>query len=43
VPRSIVQLSLVFDHRVCDGGVAAGFVRMIADAIEHPYDAFADL
>jgi len=43
VPRTIAQLSLVFDHRVCDGGVAAGFLRMIADAIEHPYDAFADL
>ncbi|MEO8907824.1 MAG: dihydrolipoamide acetyltransferase family protein, partial [Microbacteriaceae bacterium] len=43
VPRTIVQLSLVFDHRVCDGGTAAGFLRTIADAIEHPYDAFADL
>jgi 2-oxoisovalerate dehydrogenase E2 component (dihydrolipoyl transacylase) len=43
VPRTIMQLSLVFDHRVCDGGTAAGFLRMIADAIEHPYDAFADL
>ncbi len=43
VPRTIMQLSLVFDHRVCDGGTAAGFLRMIADSIEHPYDAFADL
>ncbi|HEY5224881.1 MAG TPA: dihydrolipoamide acetyltransferase family protein [Microbacteriaceae bacterium] len=43
VPRTIAQLSLVFDHRVCDGGTAAGFLRMIADAVEHPYDAFADL
>jgi pyruvate dehydrogenase E2 component (dihydrolipoamide acetyltransferase) len=43
VPRRIVQLSLVFDHRVCDGGIAAGFLRAIADAAEHPYDAFADL
>jgi pyruvate dehydrogenase E2 component (dihydrolipoamide acetyltransferase) len=43
VPRRIVQFSLVFDHRVCDGGVAAGFLRAIADAAEHPYDAFADL
>ncbi|TAM71128.1 MAG: 2-oxo acid dehydrogenase subunit E2 [Microbacteriaceae bacterium] len=43
LPRTIVQLSLVFDHRVCDGGTAAGFLRMIADAVEHPYDAFADL
>jgi pyruvate dehydrogenase E2 component (dihydrolipoamide acetyltransferase) len=43
VPRRIVQFSLVFDHRVCDGGVAAGFLRSIADAVEHPFDAFADL
>jgi pyruvate dehydrogenase E2 component (dihydrolipoamide acetyltransferase) len=43
VPRRIVQFSLVFDHRVCDGGVAAGFLRSIADATEHPFDAFADL
>lgn len=36
VPRRIVQLSLVFDHRVCDGGYAAGFLRTVVDAIEHP-------
>jgi 2-oxoisovalerate dehydrogenase E2 component (dihydrolipoyl transacylase) len=36
VPRRIVQLSLVFDHRVTDGGVAARFLREIADAIESP-------
>lgn len=35
-PRRIAQLSLVFDHRVCDGGYAAGFLRRVADAIEHP-------
>lgn len=36
VPRRILQLSLVFDHRVCDGGYAAGFLRTVVDAIEHP-------
>ncbi|WP_426624965.1 dihydrolipoamide acetyltransferase family protein [Leifsonia sp. McL0607] len=36
VPRRLVQLSLVFDHRVTDGGVAARFLREIADAIESP-------
>ncbi|MEY9952794.1 dihydrolipoamide acetyltransferase family protein [Leifsonia sp. EB34] len=36
VVRRIVQLSLVFDHRVTDGGVAARFLREIADAIESP-------
>ncbi|MGH3370411.1 MAG: dihydrolipoamide acetyltransferase family protein, partial [Nocardioidaceae bacterium] len=30
--RKLTQLSLVFDHRVCDGGTAAGFLRFVADA-----------
>ncbi|MGN7798105.1 dihydrolipoamide acetyltransferase family protein [Leifsonia sp. 22587] len=42
VPRRILQLSLVFDHRVTDGGVAAGFLREVADAIESPLGALAD-
>ena len=41
--RSILQLSLVFDHRVCDGGTAAGFLRFVADAIEAPAAAVVDL
>lgn len=36
VPRKITQMSFVFDHRVCDGGTAAGFMRHVADAIENP-------
>ena len=40
VPRRIVQLSLVFDHRVCDGGYAAGFLRRVTELIEHPLRAF---
>lgn len=40
VPRRIVQLSLVFDHRVCDGGYAAGFLRRVVELIEHPLRAF---
>jgi pyruvate dehydrogenase E2 component (dihydrolipoamide acetyltransferase) len=39
--RKIAQLSFVFDHRICDGGTAAGFVRAVADAIEHPVRALA--
>jgi pyruvate dehydrogenase E2 component (dihydrolipoamide acetyltransferase) len=35
-PRHITQLSLAFDHRVCDGATAAGFLRFVADAIESP-------
>lgn len=40
VPRRIAQLSLVFDHRVCDGGYAASFLRRVAELIEHPLRAF---
>jgi len=40
VARRIVQLSLAFDHRVCDGGYAAGFLRRITELIEHPLRAF---
>ncbi|HEX6355182.1 dihydrolipoamide acetyltransferase family protein [Actinophytocola sp.] len=43
LPRHITQLSLVFDHRVCDGGTAAGFLRFVADAIESPKSVLADL
>jgi pyruvate dehydrogenase E2 component (dihydrolipoamide acetyltransferase) len=32
-------MSFVFDHRVCDGGTAAGFMRSVADAIENPLAA----
>ncbi|UAJ78549.1 2-oxo acid dehydrogenase subunit E2 [Leifsonia sp. ZF2019] len=42
VPRRIAQLSLVFDHRVTDGGVAAGFLREIADAVESPLAVLSD-
>lgn len=41
--RRIVTLSLVFDHRVCDGGYAAGFLRSIVDAIEHPLRLYRHL
>jgi 2-oxoisovalerate dehydrogenase E2 component (dihydrolipoyl transacylase) len=43
VPRQLTQLSLVFDHRVCDGGTAAGFLRFVADAVEAPLRAVVDL
>ncbi|GIF05420.1 dihydrolipoamide acetyltransferase family protein [Actinoplanes siamensis] len=41
--RKITQMSFVFDHRVCDGGTAAGFMRDVADAIEDPASAIAHL
>ncbi|MFD6445607.1 dihydrolipoamide acetyltransferase family protein [Promicromonospora sp. NPDC060204] len=43
VPRKITQMSFVFDHRVCDGGTAAGFMRQVADALENPLPAIVRL
>jgi 2-oxoisovalerate dehydrogenase E2 component (dihydrolipoyl transacylase) len=34
--RKVTQLSLTFDHRVCDGGVAGGFLRLLSDYVENP-------
>lgn len=34
--RQVVQLSFTFDHRVCDGGAAGGFLRFVADCVERP-------
>jgi 2-oxoisovalerate dehydrogenase E2 component (dihydrolipoyl transacylase) len=36
VVRKVGQISLTFDHRVCDGEVAGGFLRHVADRIEQP-------
>jgi len=41
--RKVVQLGLTFDHRVCDGGVAGGFLRFVADAVERPLQLLGDL
>ncbi len=41
--RKMTELTLAFDHRVCDGAVAAGFLRFVADAMENPASALADL
>ncbi|CAH0267477.1 Dihydrolipoyllysine-residue acyltransferase component of branched-chain alpha-ketoacid dehydrogenase complex [Arthrobacter sp. Bi83] len=41
--RKITELTLTFDHRVCDGGTAGGFLRYVADAIESPSSLLADL
>jgi pyruvate dehydrogenase E2 component (dihydrolipoamide acetyltransferase) len=35
-PRKVAQLSLTFDHRVCDGAAAGGFLRFVADCVENP-------
>ncbi|QRP47672.1 dihydrolipoamide acetyltransferase family protein [Amycolatopsis sp. FDAARGOS 1241] len=36
IPRKITELTLAFDHRVCDGGTAGGFLRFVADCVESP-------
>ena len=41
--RKVTELTLVFDHRVCDGGTAGGFLRYVADAMENPATVLADL
>ncbi|HJU96554.1 MAG TPA: dihydrolipoamide acetyltransferase family protein [Jiangellaceae bacterium] len=41
--RKVTQLSLTFDHRVCDGGVAGGFLRFVADCVERPLGLLAEL
>ncbi|WP_235029139.1 2-oxo acid dehydrogenase subunit E2 [Streptomyces sp. 3213.3] len=29
-------MSLPFDHRLCDGGTAAGFLRHVVDSLTSP-------
>lgn len=41
--RKVTQLSFTFDHRVCDGGTAGGFLRYVADCVENPAALLADL
>ncbi|MCP3803907.1 2-oxo acid dehydrogenase subunit E2 [Allokutzneria sp. A3M-2-11 16] len=41
--RKITELTLAFDHRVCDGATAGGFLRFVADCVESPIRALADL
>jgi 2-oxoisovalerate dehydrogenase E2 component (dihydrolipoyl transacylase) len=41
--RKVTELTLAFDHRVCDGGTAGGYLRYIADCVESPVLALGDL
>jgi 2-oxoisovalerate dehydrogenase E2 component (dihydrolipoyl transacylase) len=41
--RQMTELTLAFDHRVCDGGTAGGFLRFIADCVELPAKALRHL
>ncbi|WP_017556927.1 dihydrolipoamide acetyltransferase family protein [Nocardiopsis baichengensis] len=41
--RPVTELTLAFDHRVCDGGTAGGFLRFVADCVEDPELLLGDL
>jgi pyruvate dehydrogenase E2 component (dihydrolipoamide acetyltransferase) len=41
--RKVAQLGLTFDHRVCDGAAAGGFLRFVADCVERPAATLAFL
>ncbi|GFZ77099.1 dihydrolipoamide acetyltransferase component of pyruvate dehydrogenase complex [Nesterenkonia alkaliphila] len=41
--RKVTTLTLAFDHRVCDGGAAGGFLNYVATCMENPATALADL
>jgi pyruvate dehydrogenase E2 component (dihydrolipoamide acetyltransferase) len=41
--RKVTELTLAFDHRACDGGTAAGFLRYVADCVESPACALGDM
>jgi 2-oxoisovalerate dehydrogenase E2 component (dihydrolipoyl transacylase) len=41
--RKVTELTLAFDHRVCDGGTAGGFLRYVADCLESPAAAIGDM
>ncbi|GAA5164113.1 dihydrolipoamide acetyltransferase family protein [Ornithinimicrobium tianjinense] len=41
--RKVTQLGFTFDHRVCDGGTAGGFLRFVADCVEQPSVLLAEL
>jgi len=43
VARKVCELTLAFDHRVCDGGTAGGLLRFVADCVESPVTALGDL
>jgi 2-oxoisovalerate dehydrogenase E2 component (dihydrolipoyl transacylase) len=41
--RKLCQLTLAFDHRICDGATAGQFLRQVADCVESPVSALGDL
>lgn len=41
--RKVATLTIAFDHRVCDGGTAGGFLNFVATCLGDPSSALADL
>lgn len=41
--RTVTELTLSFDHRVCDGAEAAAFLTFVAGCIERPVTLLADV
>lgn len=41
--RKVTELTLAFDHRACDGAVAGGFLRFVADCVQNPITALGEL
>lgn len=41
--RKVTTLTLAFDHRVCDGGAAGGFLNFVATCMGDPTTALTDL
>ena len=38
VPRTILPLSLSYDHRIVDGADAARFMRLVCESLEQPFE-----
>jgi pyruvate/2-oxoglutarate dehydrogenase complex dihydrolipoamide acyltransferase (E2) component len=41
--RTVTELTISFDHRVCDGAEAAAFLTFVAGCIERPISVLAEL
>ncbi|MFD0773615.1 dihydrolipoamide acetyltransferase family protein, partial [Streptomonospora algeriensis] len=41
--RPVTELTLAFDHRVCDGSEAGAFLRFFADCVERPSVLLGDM
>ena len=41
--RTVTELTISFDHRVCDGAEAAAFLTFVARCIERPVSVLAEL